>query len=392
MGNPSILINIINMTDIGWLDAPSALARLKVRPQSLYAYVSRGKVAARADPDDPRKSLYRAADIAQLERKKARGRRPAAIAAEAMTFGEPVLTSAISTVRDGCLLYRGQDAAKLAETETLEGVARLLRGREGLAPVSLARDWPPAGETARTRLFLALALRAATAPSMLEQSLDEQAGEAARLLDILTDAIVGRAEGGAAHQRLAMAWGCGATGADLIRRALVLMADHELNTSTFAARVAASTGASLAGAALAGLAALAGPLQGGASDAVRVLAEAARDVGAEAAMVARPIHWRRTPGFGHPLYPQGDPRAHAILEQLGAGDSLHALRRELEASAGQPANSDYALHALAKALALPDDAPFALFALARCAGWTAHAMEQVLTGERIRPRAAYAGP
>ncbi len=82
----------------------------------------------------------------------------------------------------------------------------------------------------------------------------------------MTDAIAGQVGGGAIHNRLALAWGQGpgGPGADLIRRILVLMADHELNPSAFAARVAASTGTSLSAAALAGLATLSGPRHGGA--------------------------------------------------------------------------------------------------------------------------------
>src|ERR1700677_119233 len=117
-----------------WISAEEALTRLRVRPQTLYAYVSRGRVRAEADPLEPRRSRYRASDGAAPTDPRARGRRPADVAVSAIAWGEPVLSSAITTVRDGRLYYRGQDAVALAESATLEEVARLLRGGVG---------WPP---------------------------------------------------------------------------------------------------------------------------------------------------------------------------------------------------------------------------------------------------------
>src|SRR5215469_2985530 len=109
------------MTD--WIDRATALATLGVRAQTLYAYVSRGRIGAEPDPRDPRRSLYRAADVAALLSRRRRGRRPAVIAASALSWGEPSITTSISTVRDGRLVYRGHDAAGLAASATLEEVA-----------------------------------------------------------------------------------------------------------------------------------------------------------------------------------------------------------------------------------------------------------------------------
>ena len=97
------------------------------------------------------------------------------------------------------------------------------------------------------------------------------------------------------------------------------------------------------------------------------------------------------PGFGHPLYPDGDPRARALLAAFEPPALLADLRRETEAATGQLPNIDFALVGLARALALPTDAPFILFAVARTAGWLAHAIEQIQTGRLIRPRARYVG-
>ena len=376
-----------------WLSAEEALTRLRVRPQTLYAYVSRGRVRAEPDPVEPRRSRYRASDVAALTERKARGRKAADVAIAAIAWGEPVLASAITTVQGGRLCYRGQDAARLSDSATLEEVARLLRGGLGLPPDE--GQTAPAGPTAQSRAFAAFALRADADPPAQGRGPADLASEAARLLDLMAAAVAGpeghvqrEEEAGAIHERLARAWRAPRDQWDAIRRALVLLADHELNASTFAARVTASTGASLAAAVLAGLCALSGPRHGGMAARVEAFAAQGARVG-----------WRKAlrdgeppPGFGHGLYPDGDPRAAALLSAIEVPPALAALRGEIEAATGQRANVDFALVALRQSLGLPAEAPFAIFALARTAGWLAHAIEQITTGALIRPRARYVGP
>ena len=377
-----------------WIAAEEARDRLGVRPQTLYAYVSRGRVQVRPDPGDPRRSLYRSADIAALAQRKARSRKVSDVATGAIAWGEPVLASEITTVAGGRLFYRGRDAIRLAETETLESVARLLRGGHGAALKRTERPAPPEHPDMRTRAYLALALRAGTDPPARGRHPLALAVEAATLLDVLTDAVAADVGGGPIHNRLALAWGLGpgGPGADLIRRILVLVADHELNASAFAARVAASTGASLSASALAGLATLSGPRHGGATAAVRTFAAEAAQLGPRAAIANRLVEDRTLPGFGHMLYPDDDPRAAALLERFKAPPELQALREAVHSVAGLAPNVDFALMAASQALRLPPDAPFALFLVARCAGWIAHAIEQGQADTLIRPRARYVGP
>ena len=170
------------------------------------------------------------------------------------------------------------------------------------------------------------------------------------------------------------------------------MADHELNASTFAARIAASTGASLAAAALSGLATLLGPVHGGATLRVRALTDEAERNGARACVQLHLARGAALPGFGHPLYPDIDPRAAALLEYLPLPDVVADLAKEAFAATGLRPNIDLAAVAMGLAFGLPADAPFRLFAAARMAGWLAHAMEQAESGALIRPRARYAGP
>jgi citrate synthase len=377
-----------------WIIAEDAQARLGVRPQTLYAYVSRGRVQVRPDPRDPRRSLYRAADIAALAQRKSRSRKVSDVAAGAIAWGEPVLASEITTVAGGRLFYRGRDAIRLAETETLESVARLLRGGHGAALKRTDRPRPPDAADMRTRGFQALAALAGTDAPARGRHPMALAVEAATLLDVLADAIAGEVGGGAIHNRLALAWGQGpgGPGADLIRRVLVLVADHELNASAFAARVAASTGASLSAAALAGLSTLSGPRHGGATAAVRTFAAEAAQLGPRQAIANRLVEDRALPGFGHPLYPEDDPRAAALLDRFSPPVPLSELAAVVRAVTGQAPNVDFALVAVCEALRLPKDAPFALFAVARCAGWIAHAIEQGQADALIRPRARYVGP
>ncbi len=176
----------------------------------------------------------------------------------------------------------------------------------------------------------------------------------------------------------------------MIRRVLVLLADHELNASAFATRVAASTGAPLSAAILAGLSTLIGPRHGRAATVAAAIVAQARQIGAEAAIKDQLRQGTQFHLFGHPLYREtGDIRASALLEHL----DLPALYRDLERSAadilGEKPNVDFALAAVTEIYELPPDAPLFLFALARIAGWLAHALEQADSGSLIRPRAEF---
>lgn len=374
-----------------WLTREEALARLNVRPQTLYAYVSRGRIGMRPDGADPRRSQYRADDIAALATRRARGRSPQAIAESAIAWGEPAIATAISTVLHGRLVYRGKDAAALAATATQEEIAGLLWASD--TPVSFASLTPSTvRESGTPTAFTRLSLLAAAGwpslgrrPAMLQQ-------DGAIATSVLATALGATPGSESVHERLAHGWSVNAAGADLIRKALVLLADHELNASTFAARVAASTGAPIAACLLAGLATLTGPRHGGAGAAAIALVEDAERLGSEKAVARWLAHDRPLPGFGQQLYPEGDPRAEALLRDVEIDEGLLHLRDAVLAATGMHPNVDFALAALARSLHLPPDAPFRLFALGRSIGWTAHAIEQVTSNRPIRPRARYDGP
>ena len=201
-------------------------------------------------------------------------------------------------------------------------------------------------------------------------------------------------------ETLGRGWGPRETGAGaLFDAALVFCADHELPVSTFAARCVASSGATPYAVVLAGLAALGGVKHGGEIELVEAFlreVEAAGD--ARAVISGRLRRGERIPGFGHSLYPEGDPRGAACcawrprripqrpaveLSEAVAGEVLHLM-------GGRP-TVDFALATVARTLGLPAGGAVALFGLGRTVGWIGHAIEQYESDSLIRPRARYVG-
>ena len=363
--------------------------KLGVKAQTLYAYVSRGQVTAQTHPDDPRASLYSEADIDALLKRRRRGRSRSEIASAAIAWGDPVMETKITTVRNGRLIYRGRDAVKLAEQATLEDVAALLWRSDPLPAMTTAGN-TVSGKTGKARAFAYLANRAAEDQARWDAGTDIAALGASILIGF-SDAIAGETGRGLYHQRLARTWGLDPDGADLLRRTLVLVADHELNPSSFAARVAASTGASMAASVLSGYATLTGPRHGEAS--ARALAFLKLQTRRPTEMTDSHVrvNFGTVPAVGHALYPKGDPRAKALLAWLKPGADLKRAIRGAERISGKPANIDMALATLCLHLDLPEDAPFLIFASGRIVGWIAHAAEQAGSGRMIRPRAKYLG-
>jgi len=276
-----------------WLDRADALRILGVKAQTLYAYVSRGLVEARRHPD-LRHSLYRSEDVTALAGKKGRSRKPAAIAAGSMAWGEPSVTTTICTVHRGHLIYRGVDAVTFSRDATMEGTACLLWNSGDEARF----DVPPLPPTTP---FLALAALVSDSEASTGRGAERLCRDARTAVSHLA-AACGVAPGTARlHDGLAGLWSLDEKGADRVRQALVLIADHELNASTFTTRVAASTGAPVAACLLAGLSALSGPRHGGASAALLRLVDEAASTSPQQAVRTWLDRDGFLPGFGHPL-------------------------------------------------------------------------------------------
>ena len=377
-----------------WITLTEATRQLGVQAQTVYAYVSRGSIAVMPDPHDPRKSLYRAEDVAVLCRKKQVGRKREALAAGTIFGTEPCIYSGITTFSKGRAYYRGRDSIRLSETATLEDVAAILWNTP--TPISFETDGVSlqGEERGRQCAFMSLAALAANGHSTHGRTDRALHAETGRLVALVSQAFGARCDGAATltHQRLALGWGQGSEGADLIRRALVLVADHELTSSAFAARITASTGASLPGCLLTGLSTIAGPLHGDGSGRVRAVFDDVERLGAENVVGRHLQSAIPIPGFGHHLYPDGDPRAHSLLERLDPPEELASFIEKVVTLTGLKPNIDVALATLAAQLKLPCDTAFALFATARSVGLLAHCMEQLKVGKVIRPRGRYTGP
>lgn len=374
-----------------FLTAAEAAARLGVSRQTLYAYVSRGLIEAHPTAD-PRVRAYAAEAVARLAEARRRGRRPREVARATLDWGLPVLETAVTLIRDGRLSYRGLDAVALAEIATLEDVAA------SLWDLPLADAFgpdAPAGRPGGVDLLGAFAAGTTDAPTACwQQDPTRLAAGSGALVRLLGACVTGAPPDAAPlHRHCAAAWGLDPAGAEVVRRALVLCADHELNASGFTARCVASAGASLRAAVVGGLAALSGSRHGGMTDRVEALWDAL-DGADPATVLRRQLAGREgLPGFGHPLYPAGDPRAAALLAPLLAEDPrLRAITDAAEALTGARPALDFALVALRRHLGLRRGAAFGLFALGRSVGWIAQALEQRRTGGLIRPRAVYVGP
>jgi citrate synthase len=381
------------------LPAREAADRLGVKVDTLYAYVSRGLLRS-MEVAGSRERHYDADEIESF--RAGRGATRARPPAEDLI---PVIGSAICLIEDHRLFYRGRDALGLAESATLEDAAGILWGVEmgagpHLDPLPARREAERvgAGGGIIERCQIRLAELSAGDHAALDLSKAGVVRTGRLILDALAVCVAG-SEGSAlpVHRRLAAAWRLDEGGADLLRRAMVLLADHELNASTFVARCIASTGATPYAAVSGALAALSGRRHGGAS----AQAEAFfRELGDNAeplpAMAARLQRGEAIPGLGQPLYPQGDPRALAIVDAIITARP-EAGRRVAKAAVaameltGQAPNVDFALGAMTTVLGLKPGAALAIFLVARSVGWIAHAMEQYDTGVLIRPRARYTG-
>lgn len=374
-----------------WISLEATCQQLGVQPQTVYAYVSRGKLQVAPDPVDQRRSLYRAEDVQALARRKQAGRKHETVAANSLFGQAPSVPTAVSCFHRGRPLYRGIDAIEFAATASLEEAARLLWAADGA--LEFRTQGPPAGEPGRRSAFVWLAGLTAGGHSTRGRRARVLHEEAQGLVGGLADAFgAAPVSGQPLHLRLAAGWRAEATVAELLRMAMVLLADHELTSSAFAARIAASTGASLPACLLAGLATFSGPQHGDASGRVRALFDDVVRVGEAQVIEHHLASGLAVPGFGHPMYPEGDPRAAALLARFDPPDVLGRFIERVSALTGLAPTIDVALAALVARHGLPADGAFALFATSRSVGLLAHSMEQLGEAQMIRPRGRYVGP
>jgi len=398
-----------------WLSSRQASARLGVKLATLYAYASRGLITS-LPANGQRARLYASDDVERLRTRHAARSGHGPVAAGALRFGEPVLETNISEVSAEGPRYRGQAATELCRAGvSFERVAELLwTGRLPDAPGAAAelvcdraQLWPLfAGHASLPKMALMLGALALADGNRHAATDAAEFARARALFHCLAQTPARRPP-----QKQACARVAGTLLAALrvpqkpgllanVDRALVLCAEHELNASAFAARVAASAGADLYACLGAAVNTLSGRAHGGMCDRVEALVASIGSRGRAARTVNDWLaRGEQVPGFGHPLYPAGDPRGALLIELAEA----HGARSEPARTAfalldamkrgGHPAPTlDAGLVTLCHCLSLPPGSAATLFAVGRSAGWVAHALEQRAAGYLLRPRARYVGP
>jgi citrate synthase len=413
-----------------WIGATEAADRLGIKPASLYAYVSRG-VLTRRRASDGRASMFDADEVEELARKgKPRrpvlGTGPRPRSADWSHRAELVIETAITEITDSALHYRGLDAIELARHRSFEDVAVLLWTGELPAGGPDAAQWQATPEALSVGAAAQAALPASTLPLERLQVIVPALAATDQLrlhLDRPAVMAAGRALIAGMAGALASAPGqppqaggespiaarlaarlctepvpAGLT--DVVGVALVLLADHELAASTLAARVAASMRADPYAVVATGLGAMGGAVHAGAAlGAELMLASAASpdDVPRVVGDLLR--RGERLPGFGHFVYKDGDPRANLLLEIIAsyAADSprlavASAVIAEVRRRSLPEPNIEFALATLASVAGMVRGAGEAIFAVARTAGWLAHALEEYERNVPIRPRGVYVGP
>jgi citrate synthase len=403
------------MSQSRYLTAREAAKQLGVSLPTLYAYVSRGLIRSEAGGDVRRQRRYYAEDVQRLRDRKEQRRDPARATAQALHWGTPLLESGLTFITDGKLYYRGYDAVALASQHNVEETASLLWLGNLQAQVAAFNE--PLTKSARIKLEklisqvrhypmieafqMALLMASSDDPAAYDLRPGTVAQTGGRILRLLTAVATGQTSEGGIAEILAQSWmpGQQTKAAKLLNAALILVADHELNISAFTARCAASAGATPYMVAVAGLSALQGVKHGGSVSRVEALLNEIRVPDRASPLLSKRLkHGDDIAGFGHQLYPEGDPRARALLQWMqetmprsSALSLSNAVIREARTLIGEAPNSDFALAVLARLLNLREGYGVGIFALGRTIGWLAHAIEQYQSNRLIRPRARYVG-
>ena len=393
-----------------YLSADEAADALDITKNTLYAYVSRGLIRSEPSDDSRRTRRYRADDVQQLKRKKQLTQDPETAARTAFDWGLPVLESALTLIEDGRFYYRGHDACTLATAYDLEAVAPILWDQaadridlDAVDPPVAIPDADPDAVSMLDRMQMLLPRAQAADERAYDLSARGVTNTGVRLLALLTTLVenhAGTSSTGPMSERLAHAWDAGPGTASLLNATLVLCADHGLNVTALTVRSVASAAASPYGAVNAGLSAARGQRHtGNTARIAALLREAGTPDQFRATVAARLRRGDTVPGFGHQLYPDGDPRAALLIDRLQEiapdADGTAFARAAQEVGPDlldRPPAVDFALVALGHALSLPSEAPLLLFILGRTVGWTGHMIEQYEDGDVLRPRAQYTGP
>jgi citrate synthase len=394
-----------------YLTAKEAAKELEVSLPTLYAYVSRGLIRSESG-DDSRLRRYRKEDILAIKQRKELRQNPSKAAEAALDWGTPVLSSEISLISEGNLYYRGKNVIDLAENFSFEEVASLIWLKDITLPFAALRGNSYNEKLAKIHkeLLKLSYIESFQALLPIAASFDlaaydlrplSVANTGAQILRLFATIVCkGKENKSSIAENLEQGWGAKQKGAaKLINAALILCADHELNASTFTARCVASTGANPYLVVSAGLAALQGYKHGGQSEQAEALfRETSNPDMVTSILASRLRRGEKIPGFGHSLYPEGDPRAKLLIKLAKefAPNSVavklgEIITKEVHSLTGEPPTLDAGLAILTQTLNLPLGATITLFAIGRTVGWIGHSIEEYQTNRLIRPRAKYTG-
>jgi citrate synthase len=374
-----------------YVRAAEAARRLGVTPATLYAYVSRGRIARRRAADG-RTSLFAVDDIDALLAASGRPERTIRPSIDVH------IASAITRLGDDGIVLRGHDLATLVDERRFEDVAELLMTgelprRPAVWPAPDPGDLDAVNTVADAAAAMSPVSRIAVAALTIgARHPDDDAAAATRRLLRVLPAMFGASQlSGRYAARLASAWSerPGRALVEAIDTSLMLLADHELATSTLAVRIAASVRAAPLTSIATGLTSLDSPLHGSAARLVHDLIEQSAAIGPTAALSECRVADRHVPGFGHKVYRDADPRFAPLYDRVRAIDrrrmaTVDDLLATVSRSVSARPNVDFALGALTWTAGLDRDIP--IFAVARLAGWAAHYDEEI-TEPPLRYRA-----
>lgn len=396
-----------------WLTAEEVAERLNIKRETVYAYVSRGRLASRRS-EDGRGSVFDPLDVERLAARVKRSGRPGSGAPE----------SEITLIQDGQLYYRGLNARRLAAERSFEDTAELLWGSDR----NRGHDWEPGPDADRLGASVAELLPPNTLPvdhlkviaSFLgaleppgwEGSADVVAASARRLLMTMIAALPMHSEpvewtGEPVAGRLVpYLWSrlCArepsVSELRALSAALVVGADHDLATATMVVRTAARAGVDPGGIVRLGLDVGSGPVKGAAGLAIETfLRDVATRSNVEGALARRLRQGEPVPGFGHVMYPDGDPRAAEVLDRLREADvdpeRLATVEEVIDRQMRRglpPPNAGFSLSALSYVTDMLPGAGEVIFVISRTAGWIAHAIEEYGSDPAPRLNSVYVGP
>lgn len=410
-----------HMSDEAYLTAQQAAEELGVKTATIYAYVSRGLIRSSASAEGQRSRLYSRADVSKLlmRRQLRLGLDPTR--KDIMNWTAPVLESGISLIEGGRLYYCGIPIEEAAALLSAEDLAALIWTQDSSKGASLfAPNRHPSVRKYRQTLRdlgvdrsallslptfqMILPLAMADDPIAFDMRSESIALCGARILRLLTSLAAGDSpEDVSLAQMLQRGWQPqDEASADLFNMALIICADHEVKLATYAARVVAALGATPYSVINAGITSLAGPQQGGYTEAVEAFLDEVRRPEAAAKVISARMRRSESipvPGFHNPLYPSGDPRAKLVLGALYdryPDSPATALALSVQESAlqmrGEHPKMEFALAIFRRHFQLPPNSTLGIFALGRIIGWIGHAIAQYRSNQALQPRTRYVGP